>query len=67
MQEAAGAFLDNMQSPYITVLRNRSEWVARTFDELSADELDAIVKRLFEAWTIEFQPIQFGPQAELFS
>ena len=66
-EEAAGAFLDNMQSPYITVLRNRSEWVARTFDELSADELDAIVKRLFEAWTIEFQPIQFGPQAELFS
>jgi hypothetical protein len=46
-------------------LRNRAEWVASTFDELSANELDAVVKRVFEAWTAEFQPIQSGPQAEL--
>ena len=61
----AGAFVDNMQSAYIIELRNRAEWVAATFGELSADELNAIIKRLFEAWTTEFQPIQFGSQAEL--
>lgn len=64
-EDTAGAFLDNMKSPYIVELRNRAEWVAATFDELSADDLDAIIKRLFEAWTTEFQPIQFGSQAEL--
>ncbi len=64
-EEAAGAFLDNMKSPYIIELRNRSEWVATTFDKVSTEELNAIVKRLFEAWTTEFQPIELGLQAEL--
>jgi hypothetical protein len=64
-EDAAGAFLDNIQADYVKELRKRSEWVASTFDELNANELDAVVKRLFEAWTTEFQPIQFGPQAEL--
>ena len=66
-EEAAGAFLENMQSTYIVQLRDRADWVASTFDELSANELDAVVKRLFEAWTTEFQPAQFGPQGELLS
>ena len=64
-RDSAVSFLDNINSPYIVALRNRADWVAATFDELSADELDAIVKRLFEVWTIEFQPSQFGPQTEL--
>jgi len=65
-EEEASAFLDNMKSVYIFELRKRAKWVAATFDELSASELDVIIKRLFEAWTIEFQPIQFGSQEELF-
>ena len=64
-EEEAGAFLDNIQSAYIVELRNRAEWVAATFDKLSATELNAIINHLFEAWTIEFQPIQIGPQGEL--
>ena len=64
-EDAAGAFLANLQADYIIQLRDRAEWVSSTFDGLSADELDVVVKRLFEAWTTEFQPVQFGPQAEL--
>lgn len=63
--DSAASFLDNMKSPYIHVLRHRAEWVAATFDALSADDLDSIVRRLFESWTIEFQPVQTGPQAVL--
>jgi hypothetical protein len=63
--DAAGAFLDNLQADYIVQLRDRAEWVTSTFDELNANDLDAVVKRLFEAWTTEFQPVQSGPQAEL--
>lgn len=64
-EDSAASFLDNMKSPYIVALRDRADWVAATFDELSADELDAIVKRLFETWTIEFQPVQPGSQEGL--
>ncbi len=56
-----------MQSTYIVQLCDRADWVASTFDELSTNELDALVNRLFEAWTTEFQPAQFGPQGELLS
>ncbi len=64
-EDSAASFLDNIKSSYIIDLRNRAEWVAATFDHLSTDELDGVVKRLFEAWTIEFQPIQTGLQGEL--
>lgn len=63
--DAAASFLDNIKSPYILSLRNRAEWVTATFDALSADDLDAIIRRLFKSWTIEFQPVQSGIQAEL--
>jgi hypothetical protein len=63
--DSAASFLDNIRSPYVLSLRDRAEWVAATFDALSADDLDAIVRRLFESWTIEFQSVQSGPQGEL--
>ena len=66
-EDSAAPFLDNMNSPYIVALRNRADWVAATLDEVSANELDAIVKRLVEAWTIEFQPRRSESQAELLS
>jgi len=62
--DSAASFLDNVKSPYIVALRDRAKWVATTFDALSADELDSIVKQLFESWTIEFQPVQSRSQAE---
>lgn len=63
--DSAASFLDNMRSPYVLALRDRAEWVAATFDAVSADDLDSIVRRLFESWTIEFQPVQSGLHAEL--
>lgn len=62
--DSATSFLDNMRSPYILALRDRTEWVA-SFDAHSPDDLDSIVRRLFKSWTIEFQPVQSGSQAEL--
>ena len=63
--ESAGAFLDNLQSRYVVELRGRADWVASTFDTLPVQDLDREIKRLFEAWTAEFQPVQIGSQAEL--
>ncbi len=64
-EETAGAFLDNLRSPYMLHLRDRAGWVASRYDGFSASELDAVVKHLFEAWTTEFQPIQAAYQMEL--
>ena len=63
--DSAASFLDNMKSPYIVALRDRAEWVATTFDNLTTDEVDSIVRHLFESWTIEFQPAQSGWQEDL--
>ncbi len=65
--EAAGAFLDNLRSSYIVALRDRADWVAQTFDALSAEELDAVIKRFFKTWTTEFHPVERGTQGALFS
>ena len=56
-EDAAGAFFDSLQSRYILELRDRAQWVASTFDGVGSDQLDAIISRLFDAWTTEFQPI----------
>ncbi len=64
-EDAAGAFFDNMRSSYIVLLRNRADWGVSTFDELSTSKLDAVVRHLFDAWTTEFQPVQWGLQAEM--
>jgi hypothetical protein len=64
-EDVAGAFFGSLRSSYIRDLCERAQWVADTFDGLSTEELDAIVKRLFEAWTTEFQPARLDGQAEL--
>lgn len=64
-EDAAGAFLDNMRSPYIAQLRDRANWVASSFDDLRMDKLHAVTKRLFDAWTTEFHSVQPGQQSEL--
>lgn len=63
--DSAAAFLGNMKATYIDALGHRAEWVAATFDALKDDELDSIIRRLFESWTIHFQSAQPGSQAEL--
>ena len=66
-EEAAGAFLDNLRSPYILQLRERAEWVASNFDFLSASGLDSVINHLFKAWTTEFHTVQRDSQRELLS
>lgn len=64
-EEQAGAFLNNLRAPYLRELCARAEWVTQTFDVLAMGELEAVIKRLFAAWTTEFQPIELGTQEQL--
>lgn len=63
--EAAGPFIDNLQAEYLTGVKERAQWVVDTFDHLTAEQLDRVTNRLFEAWTTEFQPVEMGAQLEL--
>lgn len=65
-EEQAGAFLNNLRAPYLRDLCACAEWVTQTFDVLGTGELEAVIKRLFAAWTTEFQPIELGTQERLF-
>ena len=64
-EDAAGAFLANLTSEYVVGVKERARWVVDTFDTLTADNLDRVINRLFEAWTIEFQPVETPYQMEL--
>ena len=54
-EDAAGAFISNLASEYHTELKTRAQWVVDTFDSLAAVELDARIRGLFAAGTVEFQ------------
>ena len=63
-EDAAGAFLNNLRTGYLSGVKVRAQWVVDTFDSMTTDQLDNVVKRLFEAWTTEFQPVELGAQLE---
>lgn len=63
--EAAGPFIANLKAEYLAGVKERALWVVNSFDHLSAEELDRVTNRLFEAWTTEFQPVEMGAQPEL--
>ncbi len=64
-EDAAGAFLANLTSTYIQGVKERADWVIATFDDMTAEELVGVTKGLFEAWTVEFLPMDSGQQLEL--
>ena len=64
-EDAAGSFVAGLESDYLVGVKQRAQWVVDSFDQLSAEELDRLTNRLFEAWTTEFQPVEMGAQLEL--
>lgn len=64
-EESAGAFLANLRSEYLGGVKERADWVIETFDAMTDEEIVRVTKRLFEAWTVEFLPIESGQQLEL--
>lgn len=66
-EDQASAFLSSLTVPYTGDLQSRARWVQATFGDLSATELDRVIRGLFEAWTTQFQPIDSGPPVGLIS
>lgn len=52
--DLAQPFLDQLGSSYTHALRERADWIATTFAEMSNDDLRTFIKTHFEEWTAEF-------------
>lgn len=56
--ELAETFLSALTAPYVTALRERGEWVIRTFGDMSEDTLREKMGQFFGRWIEEFQAVQ---------
>jgi hypothetical protein len=53
--ERTGAFLDVLETEYVSDLRQRTCWLVDTFDAASDDELNSLVQQNLGAWGAEFE------------
>ena len=53
--EASAAFIDVLESQYVSDLRLRSEWFISRFHELADKELHDFVKERLGNWGAEFE------------
>ena len=60
-EDAAGAFVRNLETEYHAELQQRARWVVHTFDPLSAADLNERIRSLIEVWRVEFQATQSLP------
>ncbi len=61
--EAAGPFLECLESPYCRELRERASWAVDTFGGFDEGEFKNYFDAHFERWTREFQAIQQPPES----
>jgi hypothetical protein len=53
--EASAAFIDVLESRYVSELRSRTEWLISRFHELADKELHDFVKKQLGNWGAEFE------------
>lgn len=56
--ESAAFFLNSLQSPYLTTLKVRAEWLVQHLAGYSDDEFHTLMRRLFDRWVVEFQNVE---------
>jgi len=56
--DATNPFLSALSSSYMINLRERATWVAERFRDSTDEEIRQTIRRFFEEWTTQFQPIE---------
>ena len=56
--ENAAAFLDALQSAYLLKVKDRAHWLIEHFNGYTDAAFNAIIRRYFEDWIIEFQEFE---------
>lgn len=52
-------YVEMLSATYTVKIKNRAVWVAEKFSDASDDDLKAVMTKVFDRWTIEFQPHEF--------
>jgi hypothetical protein len=63
--EFAETFLNALSAPYLTHLRERTDWVIENYGQMDDDLLRNTMKRLSGGWIEEFQSVQRSLAAQL--
>lgn len=58
--EAASMFLDSMRTPYLVALKERAAWLVHHLADYNDSGFDALMRRFFDLWVVEFQEIESG-------
>lgn len=53
--DTAGPFLDALTAEYVDELKERAEWVLKTFGEMSEPDVKHVLSTVYDQWTSEFQ------------
>jgi hypothetical protein len=56
--ENAAAFLDALRSPYLLKVKDRANWLIEHFNSYTDTQFNAIIRRYFDDWIIEFQEFE---------
>jgi hypothetical protein len=54
-EDDAGPFLDALTAEYINNLKDRATWVVDRFRDMSDQEIRAMLTRVYDQWSREFQ------------
>lgn len=54
----AKPFVDSLTTPYMRSLMERASWVAASFGNMDASELQNLINTFFDKWTTQFHPSQ---------
>ena len=63
--ETAVYFLDSLGSPYLSELKRRACWLAEHLRNYTDPEFHSVMRRLFDAWVMEFQAAERSLGGEL--
>jgi hypothetical protein len=53
--ETASLFLNSLQTPYLSELKQRASWLVSHLRDYDDNEFDALMRRFFDNWVAEFQ------------
>lgn len=56
--ESAAMFLDSLRTPYLSALKDRAEWLVYHLADCTGTELDALMRKFFDTWVVEFQNVE---------
>jgi hypothetical protein len=62
--ETAALFLDSLRSPYLHALKIRASWLVGHLEAYDDAAFQALMRRFFDNWVIEFQTVEHSLGAE---